>query len=57
MSKSLGNLVLVRELRAAGADPMAIRLALLAHHYRSDWEWFDDDIETADIEATPDCGE
>ncbi|MFT3861457.1 cysteine--1-D-myo-inosityl 2-amino-2-deoxy-alpha-D-glucopyranoside ligase [Micropruina sp.] len=39
MSKSKGNLVLVSRLRASGGDPMAIRLALLAHHYRSDWEW------------------
>jgi L-cysteine:1D-myo-inositol 2-amino-2-deoxy-alpha-D-glucopyranoside ligase len=41
MSKSLGNLVFVSRLRASGTDPMAIRLALLAHHYRSDWEWTD----------------
>jgi L-cysteine:1D-myo-inositol 2-amino-2-deoxy-alpha-D-glucopyranoside ligase len=41
MSKSLGNLVFVSRLRAAGTDPMAIRLALLAHHYRADWEWTD----------------
>jgi L-cysteine:1D-myo-inositol 2-amino-2-deoxy-alpha-D-glucopyranoside ligase len=41
MSKSLGNLVFVSRLRAAGVDPMAIRLALIAHHYRSDWEWTD----------------
>src|SRR5215468_11316187 len=41
MSKSLGNLVFVSRLREAGIDPMAIRLALLAHHYRSDWEWTD----------------
>jgi L-cysteine:1D-myo-inositol 2-amino-2-deoxy-alpha-D-glucopyranoside ligase len=41
MSKSLGNLVFVSALRAAGVDPMAIRLALIAHHYRSDWEWTD----------------
>ncbi len=41
MSKSLGNLVFVSSLRAAGVDPMAIRLALVAHHYRSDWEWTD----------------
>ncbi|MGE5293066.1 MAG: hypothetical protein ACM3ML_38960, partial [Micromonosporaceae bacterium] len=27
--------------RESGADPMAIRLAILAHHYRSDWEWTD----------------
>ena len=39
MSKSLGNLVFVNRLLAGGADPMAIRMALLAHHYRSDWEW------------------
>ncbi len=39
MSKSLGNLVLVSALRAQGVDPMAVRLAVLEHHYRSDWEW------------------
>ena len=44
MSKSKGNLVLVSKLRADEHDPMAIRLSLLAHHYRSDWEWFDSDI-------------
>ncbi len=41
MSKSRGNLVLVSRLRAAGADPMAVRLVLLAQHYRSAWEWTD----------------
>lgn len=45
MSKSRGNLVLVSELRARGIDPMAIRLAILAHHYRTPWEWFDQDLE------------
>ena len=39
MSKSLGNLVLVSQLTDAGVDPRAIRLAVLAHHYRGDWEW------------------
>jgi L-cysteine:1D-myo-inositol 2-amino-2-deoxy-alpha-D-glucopyranoside ligase len=39
MSKSLGNLVFVSGLLADGADPMAIRLLLLDHHYRSDWEY------------------
>jgi L-cysteine:1D-myo-inositol 2-amino-2-deoxy-alpha-D-glucopyranoside ligase len=39
MSKSLGNLVLVSRLRDGGHDPMAVRLALLAHHYRTEWEW------------------
>ncbi|MRK01835.1 cysteine--1-D-myo-inosityl 2-amino-2-deoxy-alpha-D-glucopyranoside ligase [Aeromicrobium sp. S22] len=48
MSKSKGNLVLVSRLRAAGHDPMAIRLSLLAHHYRSDWEWFGTEIEEAE---------
>jgi L-cysteine:1D-myo-inositol 2-amino-2-deoxy-alpha-D-glucopyranoside ligase len=47
MSKSKGNLVLVSRLRGDGVDPMAIRLALLAHHYRSDWEWTDADLSAA----------
>jgi L-cysteine:1D-myo-inositol 2-amino-2-deoxy-alpha-D-glucopyranoside ligase len=48
MSKSKGNLELVSRLREDGRDPMAIRLALLAHHYRSDWEWTDDQIDAAE---------
>jgi len=47
MSKSRGNLVLVSRLLADGVDPMALRLALLAHHYRSDWEWTPGDLEAA----------
>lgn len=47
MSKSRGNLVLVSRLLEAGADPSAIRLGILAHHYRSEWEWFDEDLQTA----------
>ena len=43
MSKSLGNLVFVSELRKT-VDPAAIRVALLAHHYRTPWEWHDDDL-------------
>ena len=39
MSKSKGNLVFVSQLRNSDVDPMAIRLVLLSHHYRSDWEW------------------
>jgi L-cysteine:1D-myo-inositol 2-amino-2-deoxy-alpha-D-glucopyranoside ligase len=47
MSKSLGNLVFVSRLRAAGTDPNAIRLALLAHRYSADWEWTDDQLLAA----------
>lgn len=47
MSKSRGNLVLVSRLLENGADPSAIRLGILAHHYRAEWEWFDEDLHTA----------
>lgn len=47
MSKSKGNLELVSRLRQGGADPMAIRLALLSHHYRDDWEWTADQLKAA----------
>ena len=47
MSKSKGNLVFVSSLRASGVDPMAIRLALLAHHYRDDWDWTDELLVSA----------
>nr|MDA8321057.1 hypothetical protein [Actinomycetota bacterium] len=39
MSKSLGNLVFVSALRESGIDPMAIRLAIMANHYRPGWDW------------------
>lgn len=39
MSKSRGNLVLVSGLRAQGVEPAAIRLGLLAGHYRADRSW------------------
>lgn len=38
MSKSLGNLEFVDRLRKQH-DPRAIRLALIANHYRYEWEW------------------
>ena len=40
MSKSLGNLVFVSELRK-DYDTRAIRLAIVANHYRTSWEWDD----------------
>lgn len=46
MSKSLGNLVLAADLlKTYSAD--AIRLLLLAHHYRQPWEYFTHDMEAA----------
>jgi L-cysteine:1D-myo-inositol 2-amino-2-deoxy-alpha-D-glucopyranoside ligase len=48
MSKSEGNLVFVAKLSERGTDPAAIRLALLAHHYRSDWHWTDEDLLRAE---------
>lgn len=48
MSKSKGNLIFVSRLRRE-TDPMAIRLALLAHHYRADWEWTSDQLASAEV--------
>jgi L-cysteine:1D-myo-inositol 2-amino-2-deoxy-alpha-D-glucopyranoside ligase len=48
MSKSKGNLVFVSRLRDDGHDPMALRLALLGHHYRSEWDWEDADLTAAE---------
>ena len=47
MSKSLGNLVFVSELRKTH-DVRAIRLGILANHYRDSWEWDDGLMPTAD---------
>lgn len=48
MSKSKGNLVFVSALRRDGREPAAIRLALLDHHYRTDWAWTEDDLVAAE---------
>jgi L-cysteine:1D-myo-inositol 2-amino-2-deoxy-alpha-D-glucopyranoside ligase len=40
MSKSLGNLVFVGDLLKEW-DPAAVRLCLLANHYRTEWTWQD----------------
>lgn len=47
MSKSLGNLVFVGDLLKEW-EPAAVRLALLSHHYRADWEWTGGDLPAAD---------
>jgi L-cysteine:1D-myo-inositol 2-amino-2-deoxy-alpha-D-glucopyranoside ligase len=47
MSKSRGNLVLVSQLRAAGVDPMAVRLVLLEHNYATPWFWSDEELDAA----------
>jgi L-cysteine:1D-myo-inositol 2-amino-2-deoxy-alpha-D-glucopyranoside ligase len=49
MSKSLGNLVFVSELTAAGVDPRALRLAILSQHYRDNWEWTDAVLADAQV--------
>jgi L-cysteine:1D-myo-inositol 2-amino-2-deoxy-alpha-D-glucopyranoside ligase len=50
MSKSLGNLVLVRDLLGShGAD--AIRLYLASHHYRSELSFHEADLDAAAITA------
>jgi len=47
MSKSRGNLVFVSQLLSEGNDPMAVRLAIIAHHYRADWDWTGDSLIAA----------
>ena len=53
MSKSLGNLVFVSKLVAAGRNPMAIRWALMKSHYRQDRMWTEEIL----IEAEKDIAE
>jgi cysteinyl-tRNA synthetase len=44
MSKSLGNLVMVRELRKQ-YDPAAIRLTLLGHRHTERWSYSEEELE------------
>ena len=44
MSKSLGNLVLVRDVLDTYTSD-ALRLYLLSHHYRERWEYRDDELD------------
>jgi L-cysteine:1D-myo-inositol 2-amino-2-deoxy-alpha-D-glucopyranoside ligase len=46
MSKSLGNMVFVRDLMKRYSSD-AIRLYLLGHHYRQAWEWAPAELEAA----------
>ena len=49
MSKSLGNLVMVRDLLDAGWRPDALRLYMHGHHYRDEWEFEESALEEADV--------
>jgi L-cysteine:1D-myo-inositol 2-amino-2-deoxy-alpha-D-glucopyranoside ligase len=48
MSKSLGNLVFVSKLVAAGRDPMAIRWALMEEHFSHDRSWSENLLVSAE---------
>lgn len=50
MSKSLGNLILIDDLRKI-YSANTVRLLLLSHHYRSVWEFFKQDIQKAEKAA------
>ncbi|MGH2515295.1 MAG: cysteine--tRNA ligase [Ktedonobacterales bacterium] len=51
MSKSLGNLILVRNL-LHDYSPDAIRVMLLSHHYRTEWEFTEENMaESAALAA------
>jgi L-cysteine:1D-myo-inositol 2-amino-2-deoxy-alpha-D-glucopyranoside ligase len=51
MSKSLGNLVMVSDLlKRYSAN--AIRYVLLSHHYRSPWEFQDEELDAAEQRVT-----
>ena len=51
MGKSLGNLEFVHRLTADGVPAHVVRLALLAHHYRSDWSWSPAEVDVAAARA------
>lgn len=46
MSKSLGNLVMARDLLEAGCHPDALRLCMASHHYREPWTYVEGEVET-----------
>jgi L-cysteine:1D-myo-inositol 2-amino-2-deoxy-alpha-D-glucopyranoside ligase len=52
MSKSVGNLVFVSDLLERGVKAAALRLALISHHYRDDWEWRGREVALAEARLT-----
>lgn len=50
MSKSLGNLVFIRSFRKE-FRPNEVRLSILSHHYRSQWEFTDGELEKIEKRA------
>jgi L-cysteine:1D-myo-inositol 2-amino-2-deoxy-alpha-D-glucopyranoside ligase len=47
MSKSLGNLIMVRDLLEAGWAPDALRLYMAQHHYREPWTFQEATLQQA----------
>jgi L-cysteine:1D-myo-inositol 2-amino-2-deoxy-alpha-D-glucopyranoside ligase len=47
MSKSLGNLIMIRDLLEKGWHPDALRIYLNKHHYRDPWEFHMESLEKA----------
>ncbi|HVA25133.1 MAG TPA: cysteine--tRNA ligase [Chloroflexota bacterium] len=61
MSKSLGNLVLARDL-LRDWGPAAVRMCLLSHHYRDGWDFEDGSVAAYEalagrLDAIPNSGE
>jgi L-cysteine:1D-myo-inositol 2-amino-2-deoxy-alpha-D-glucopyranoside ligase len=51
MSKSIGNLVMVRDLLETGYPADALRLYLASHHYRQAWNYDEGDLKGSEILA------
>lgn len=51
MSKSLGNLIMIRDLLDEGWRPDALRIYLNRHHYRRPWEFHHESLEKASVMA------
>lgn len=51
MSKSLGNLVMIKELLQK-YSPNAIRLYFLSHHYRAPFEYEEDELKACETDIT-----